>query len=909
MIVLARSAGRASLTLVAGLWTWGPTGPLPAEAARPALRPAAQSLAEARGAARAGDYDEAAALFRRLVRAEPEAAAARRGLARVLIQTGEYSAAEAVAREAPDPVSLANLLGEALLLQGKLDAAEAGFRVAAGELPPSALGGEGGPNTRAVARRADDHLAARVNLADLLRSRGQLAEAEARFDAFIDIYNARAPSLSAGELVAVGRAVRGLARSNPGLFQDALRAFDEAAAADPGWSEPLSRAGALFLEKYQSPEAQAEFEKVLGANPNEPRALLGLARAALFDGGTDPGPPLARLLEVNPNHWEGRALAAQLLLRRERHSEAASEAERILELNPASLDALTVLAASRYLAGDSAGFASVRNDALAISPHYAALDLELAKLLERQRRYAEAAERAGAAVAVDAKAWEAHGLLGLNQLRMGRIADGRASLDRAFAGDPYNPWFKNSLDLLDTFDRFRSLADHRFEFFLHETEAELLHAYLAPVAHEAYDSLVLRYGVEPSSPVRAELYPSHADFSVRTLGEAGLGALGVSFGPVIAMDSPGARELGDYNWASVFWHELAHTFHLHASKGRVPRWFSEGLAVHEQRRGRPGWGHQASLSFVDALVGGNLKKVSELDDGFMRPDFPGQVALSYYQASLVFQYLEGERGFGPIRKMLEGYGDGLSTHELVERHLGMTLDDLDDEFDRYLRRRFSQAANGRRGAVGGAPGASPEELERLVGRFPGDPSARLRLGAALARDGRHGEARPHLEAALAAFPELGGPSSPHRLLAEGYEAEGNVEAAAHHLFELRLLWEAGYESLVRLADLLILLERADESATVLDEAVLIWPYDIDLHRRLAETHGLLGNHEAAVREREAVVALDPPDRAQAFYLLSIARRDAGDREGARRDVLRALDIAPTFEEALELLLELRGAGR
>ena len=72
---------------------------------------------------------------------------------------------------------------------------------------------------------------------------------------------------------------------------------------------------------------------------------------------------------------------------------------------------------------------------------------------------------------------------------------------------------------------------------------------------------------------------------MRTLGETGLGALGVSFGSVLVMDSPAARERGEYNWASTLWHELAHAFHLAMTDHRVPRWFSEGLAVHEQRQG------------------------------------------------------------------------------------------------------------------------------------------------------------------------------------------------------------------------------------------------------------------------------------------------------------------------------------
>jgi len=74
-------------------------------------------------------------------------------------------------------------------------------------------------------------------------------------------------------------------------------------------------------------------------------------------------------------------------------------------------------------------------------------------------------------------------------------------------------------------------------------------------------------------------YRRHADFSVRTVGLAGLGALGVSFGSTLAMDAPSARPPGDFNWGSTAWHELTHAFTLGASGHRVPRWLSEGLSV------------------------------------------------------------------------------------------------------------------------------------------------------------------------------------------------------------------------------------------------------------------------------------------------------------------------------------------
>src|SRR5690606_17034829 len=125
-----------------------------------------------------------------------------------------------------------------------------------------------------------------------------------------------------------------------------------------------------------------------------------------------------------------------------------------------------------------------------------------------------------------------YGLLGINELRIGEIEAGREHLETAFAGDPYDVWIKNTLDLLDTFARFREFQTPRFRIVIHEREAELLAPYVGALAEEAFDRLAQRYGAEPPTPIRVELFPSHADFSVRTVGLAGLGALGVSFGPV-----------------------------------------------------------------------------------------------------------------------------------------------------------------------------------------------------------------------------------------------------------------------------------------------------------------------------------------------------------------------------------------
>jgi Flp pilus assembly protein TadD len=91
---------------------------------------------------------------------------------------------------------------------------------------------------------------------------------------------------------------------------------------------------------------------------------------------------------------------------------------------------------------------------------------------------------------------------------------------------------------------------------------------------------------------------------------------------------------------------------------------------------------------------------------------------------------------------------------------------------------------------------------------------------------------------------------------------------------------------------------------------LLWisPYDIAVHARLAELATRAGRHAVAIRERRAVLALDPPDPLEARYQLARALAASGDVASARREVLAVLERAPSFEKGQALLLELRAAG-
>ncbi len=566
------------------------------------------------------------------------------------------------------------------------------------------------------------------------------------------------------------------------------------------------------------------------------------------------------------------------------------------------------MAAVRFLQGDTARFEALRARIAGLNPRYAGFWVQLAELSARNRLYDRAVRFGREAVALDAESWPGHAVLGVNLLRVGSMEEGRRHLEIAFEGDPYDVWTKNTLDLLDTFAGYETARSGRFELIVDDGEAEILGVYLPDLAEEAYARLARRYGYRPEAPIRVEVFRSHADFSVRTIGLVGLGALGVSFGPVIAMDSPSAREPGDFNWGSTFWHELAHTFHLGMSDGRVPRWFSEGLAVYEERRARPGWGGDVTPSFLLAHLEGRLLSVGELNRGFARPSYPEQVIHSYYQASLVCELIEREAGWGALVGMLHAYRDGLTDEEAFQSVLGTDVDDFSDRFFAYLEDRFAGPLKALAPARVFEGQPSREELKERAAADPNDFIAQLSYGHVLAEGGRYDEAIPYMERAKAAFPEFAGAGSPYHYLAFIYRERGELERAEAELAALTAINERDLEANLALAEIRQALDDKTGAAEALARTAYIYPYDPTPHVRLAELYAATGDLAGAVRERRAVLALDPVDRVEALYQLARAYYAAGDLGNARRTVLSALERAPAYEAAQELLLEIHARG-
>jgi tetratricopeptide (TPR) repeat protein len=836
-----------------------------------------------------GEYERAITMFREEIGRAPSVRA-QRGLVRALMEVGRYSEAEEQGRSfaaATDwGIDISNLLGEALERQGRLAEADSQYQRAA----------DG----------ARDSLVARYNLARRKWHLGLRAEAYSDFDRFIDYYNNAPTRLSSEDLAAVGGALRYLGRRDPQVYRDALKALDEAIAADSGNLAAQVQAGELFLEKYNSGDAREAFLAVLTRNPHHPDALIGLARQLQFDGQAGAAEQVSKALATNPNHVGARVMQASLHLDAERYEDARREAERALSVDTSSLQAMAVLAAVHHLSGDRGAFEGVVRRAKAWHPKSAELYQTLGELSARHRRYSDAVAFGSQGVATDSTSWETWGLLGINLLRTPNYAQARQSLETAFRGDPFNVWIKNTLDLLDAHAQYRESKSPRFVFLIEGKEAPLLEPYFAEVAEEAWTKLAERYGYRPPDPVRLEVYRRHADFSVRTAGLPGFGALGVSFGTMLAMDSPAARERGAFNWASTTWHEIAHTFTLGVTEFRVPRWLSEGLSVLEERRTGRGWGAQATLDFLIAWKEQRLLPVSRLNDGFVSPSYPGQVLHSYYQASLVCEMIERDFGWPKTRALLDQYRRDRTPADAFKEALGVSLEEFDRRFVAYINQRFA-APLAALNLPSSPPSEDPVAAVAAATRNQGDLLAQLWAGGLLVRAGRNEEAVPFLERAKALFPENGGPVSPYRLLGQVYR-KSDPRRAEQELSRYSDLAESDVDANLELAAIRTELGDSAGAANALRRAIWIHPYDPTVHSQLATMLAAQKDYRGAARERGAVVALDPVDRSEALYQLALVQFQGNDLTGARRTVLAALELAPGFERAQELLLQIRRAG-
>jgi tetratricopeptide (TPR) repeat protein len=694
-------------------------------------------------------------------------------------------------------------------------------------------------------------------------------------------------------LLRAGRAAQALTRPHDAdaLYKAAAREGDPAVST--AW-------GTLFLDIFLPADALKVFNAALQADPEWAPAYAGVARTLADENPTTAAEAANKALAIDPVLVDAHLTLAQLDLDNARYDAALQRIEKVLETNGTDLDARSLLAAIGYVRSGRQAFDTEARRVLAINPGYGEVYRVAADLAARNYRFDEAVALSREAVALDPGNTRAYADLGLQLMRTGDEAEARKALDRAFKANGFDRVTLNLLNLLDKLDKFDVVQDADLTFKFQSDETAVLKEYAIPLAHEALKTLSAKYQFTPKGPILIEVFPVHDDFAVRNLGLPGLiGALGACFGRVVSIDSPRARQPGTFSWQATLWHELAHVVTLQMSNQRVPRWLTEGISVYEEARARPEWGRDMEVPFALAIEQGKVLKLKDLNSGFTKPD---TIALAYFEASLLVDHIVASRGEAALRQLLLAYGAGAEGDAAIQKGLGVTIDDLQVSFDKALDARFSPLRAALRDQPQAGGGEDAATLRIAAASKPGSYRAQMALGRALAEQGDKAAFEP-LEKAAALIPVAIGEESPHAIMARLAEKLGDPARA---IAEYRALLAHDHTAVDPARRLSQLAEKAgDEQAAALghERVVSLDPFDSQAHSGLGRIALKRKDAAGATREFRSALATGASDKASAHCDLADAYLLGGKGADAKREALAALEIAPSFERAQDLLLK------
>lgn len=719
-----------------------------------------------------------------------------------------------------------------------------------------------------------------LRVCDDPRYRGQEAEARECYRALLD--SDAEPRLRADAAAALGDV-----RTANTLYRDATRGNRDAVAR--------TRWANLYLETHQTSDAMALYREALLFEPDYVPAQVGLADALAqgFEGRARES--LREILASNPDNLHALILLARIELELQNLEAGRALLDKGLkaatEQNLPPLELMALHAGAELL--EDRPMEPWIDRALAYNPNYGAVHAIPAHFYIITYRYREAVDLYRRAVELDDTLASAHRDLGINLLRINDIFGARHHLARAYDLDPYDIQTVNTLRFLDTLDGMRVTwvdvpdpedADRvlaRVIIRLDREDADALEPYVVDLAIDAVQTFSARYDFRLARPMIVELFHDHDDFGVRTVSTPGIGLLGVTFGYLTAMDSPKARPAGEFHWGSTLWHEIAHVFTLEATNHRLPRWFSEGLSVYEEWNTGPLPDRELPVETLTAIAEGRLLPIEELDRGFVRPSYEGQVQVSYMQAGLIADFVAERWGHEALLAMLKAFARRESTATALAGAIDLEPAEFDILFRGQLEVRFGELL----ASIDDYRGASRQlgqalELDDWISV------------EALARD------------LIRRYPERIGKGNPYEVLAEAQRRHGDEEAA----IETLLAWQRrGGHQPETLAELAVELREKDmneEAAAVYEALNWVMPYG-------SEGHAWLGNHyldgnepERADREFDALLGLQPDDPAAAWLGKARASAALDAPEKARRQVLYSLESAPFFRPAQRLLLEL-----
>jgi tetratricopeptide (TPR) repeat protein len=707
----------------------------------------------------------------------------------------------------------------------------------------------------------------------------------------------------ASSLVALGQ-VSLIRNVDPGEVLESF--YDRAIKEYPDHREAYLASGKLALDKQDYVLAQETFQAALKHIPDDPDLLFGLAKSLQ---NTDPERSeklMAQVLGTNPNHIPARLEQIAQLIHSEQYTRAKTGLDQILAINPHHTKAWSNLAVIAHFENQPHQETAFYWQALSHHSQNPDVDYRIGKALSEHYRFAEGAAYQRQALAKDEKFLPARIQLAQDELRLGQEVSGWEHALHAHQQDGYDITTFNLLELKDQLAKFKTLEDEFFIVRMDANEADVYGRQVMQLLHDARKTLCQKYGLELKDKITVEIFPDPDDFAVRTFGMPAIsGYLGVCFGKVITANSPASQSEHPTNWQSVLWHEFCHVVTLELTRNKMPRWISEGISVYEERQKNPRWGETMIPQYREIILKGESTPIGELSSAFLNPKSSLHIQFAYYQSSKVVEYLIDQFGFAALQNILHDLRVGIPVNVAIERRT-KSLGELEQEFAAFLKDHAENFAPGVDWSEQNLMALTSDDTKRFddwIREHPHHFEGLMAYSRILEEENRTKELEATLIKLTTLYPQYTSADNACLRLAKLYQQQKRFDQEQKYL-ELHAQYNPNaLEVFQRLTELYQTSENWNAVYQAAQNANAINPLMQETQTALAEACIQLKRPEEAINAYRAILVLNPHNKAEAHYQLARLLRQ-NDLPQAKRHTLIALEEAPRFRAAHQLLLEL-----
>jgi tetratricopeptide (TPR) repeat protein len=313
--------------------------------------------------------------------------------------------------------------------------------------------------------------------------------------------------------------------------------------------------------------------------------------------------------------------------------------------------------------------------------------------------------------------------------------------------------------------------------------------------------------------------------------------------------------------------------------------------------------------------------LTQLDGGFSQAKTAAELSFAYYESSLLVEFIVERYGFKTLKTLIYQYATHADMGAVFKTVFHISLDEFESDFFSWINQRvktidvyvpgkvasemdpFSEKETGANLPAAFQKDATADALRKRIEARPRDFSAQFQLGLIFYQSKDFPAAIEHLTFARDLLPGYSASPSPREILAAIHEELGDTQAMIRELEALVKVQQHAFKACLKLGQAAAARKDFDRAVYYFERAIAVNPYDLEVHRSLGIVSMQRSEYLKAIREYGVLLALDSTDPALANTDLADAFLRGGNKDQAKRYALAALEIAPMFERAQDILLD------